>query len=116
MIREVLQLFRVHRVSAIERSVMRRARSQHATLVEKLHQHDGAYAMLDRNSAIPGASQPADALIALAASLPINDGAAHVRPRPFRDGPILSIQCSGVFVQMGSSDAVLEWERDRERG
>jgi hypothetical protein len=99
MIREGLQLFRVHRVSAIERSVMRRARSQHATLVEKLHQHDGAYAMLDRNSAIPGASQPADALIALA-SLPINDGAAHVRPRPFRHGPILSIQCSGVFVSV----------------
>jgi CheY-like chemotaxis protein len=59
-VREGLLLFRLNRVSALEDSVMRRGKSHHATLVEKLHQHDGAYAILDTNAVIPQSPQPVD--------------------------------------------------------
>jgi CheY-like chemotaxis protein len=59
-VQQGLQLFRLNRLSALENSVMRRGKSHHATLVEKLHQHDGAYAILDTNAVIPESPQPVD--------------------------------------------------------
>jgi CheY-like chemotaxis protein len=59
-VRQGMEVFRLNRVIALEDSLIRRAQSHHATLVEKLHQHDGAYAMLDTHIALPERSQPVD--------------------------------------------------------
>jgi CheY-like chemotaxis protein len=59
-VRQGMEVFRLNRVIALEDSLIRRAQSHHATLVEKLHQHDGAYAMLDTHTALPERSLPVD--------------------------------------------------------
>jgi two-component system, sensor histidine kinase and response regulator len=58
MVRQGMELFGLNRMIALEESLIRRAHSHHATLVEKLHQHDGAYAMLDIHTAMPEHSRP----------------------------------------------------------
>jgi CheY-like chemotaxis protein len=59
-VRKGLELFRLTRFLAIEDAVIRRAKSLHETLVEKLHQHDGAYARLDASADVPERGQPMD--------------------------------------------------------
>ena len=55
-----MELFGLNRMILLEDSLIRRAQSHHAILVEKLHQHDGAYAMLDTHTAMPERSRPVD--------------------------------------------------------
>jgi hypothetical protein len=47
-------------MQAMEHALIRRAKCHHATLVEKLHQHDGADAMPAINTDLPGTPQPVD--------------------------------------------------------
>jgi len=55
-VRHGMEIFRLNRMIALQDTLLRRAQSHHAMLVEKLHQHDGAYA-----SAPPAErSQPMD--------------------------------------------------------
>jgi hypothetical protein len=59
-VRQGMELFRLNRLIGLEESLTRRAQSDHAALVEKLHQHDGAYAMLATYTAMPQRSQPVE--------------------------------------------------------
>jgi CheY-like chemotaxis protein len=59
-VRKGLELFRLNRLLAIQDAAIRRTKSFHATLVEKLHQHDGAYARLDTNADLPKSPQSMD--------------------------------------------------------
>lgn len=59
-IRQGMELSGLDRMIALEESLIRRAQSHRAPLVEKLHQHDGAYGMLAAHSAMPERSQPVD--------------------------------------------------------
>lgn len=59
-IRQGMELFHLNRMIVLGDSLIRRAQSHHVTLVEKLRQHDGAYAMLDTHTAMPECSQPVD--------------------------------------------------------
>jgi CheY-like chemotaxis protein len=59
-VREGLVLSRLKSMQAMEHALISRAECHHATLVEKLHQHDGAYAMLAANTHVPGTPQPVD--------------------------------------------------------
>ena len=59
-VRQGMELFSLNRMILLEDSLIRRAQSHHAILVEKLHQHDGAYAMLDTHTAMPERSRPVD--------------------------------------------------------
>ena len=59
-VRQGMEVFRLNRVTALQDSLLRRAQSHHAMLVEKLHQHDGAYAIFAMHTPVPGRSQPVD--------------------------------------------------------
>jgi CheY-like chemotaxis protein len=59
-VRHGMEVFRLNGVTALQDSLLRRAQSHHAMLVEKLHQHDGAYAMFATHTPVPGRSQPVD--------------------------------------------------------
>jgi CheY-like chemotaxis protein len=59
-VRHGMEVFRLNRVTALQDSLLRRAQSHHAMLVEKLHQHDGAYAMFATHTPVPERSQPVD--------------------------------------------------------
>jgi CheY-like chemotaxis protein len=49
-VRRGMEVFRLNRVIGLQDSLLRRARAHHASLIEKLHQHDGAYAMRDMHT------------------------------------------------------------------
>ena len=59
-VRPGMELFGLNRMILLEDSLIRRAQSHHAILVEKLRQHDGAYAMLDTHTVTPERSRPVD--------------------------------------------------------
>lgn len=59
-VRQGMEVFRLNRVIALQDSLLRRAQSHHATLAEKLHQHDGASAMCGTHTPAPARSQPMD--------------------------------------------------------
>lgn len=49
-VRRGMEVFRLNRVIGLQDSLLRRARAHHASLIEKLYQHDGAYAMRDMHT------------------------------------------------------------------
>ena len=59
-VRRGMEVFRLNRVIGLQDALLRRARAHHASLVEKLHQHDGAYAMRDMHTPALEGSQPRD--------------------------------------------------------
>jgi len=59
-VRQGMEVFRLNRVIALQDSLIRRAQSHQATLVEKLHQHDGAYAVFAIHTPVQERSQPVD--------------------------------------------------------
>ena len=72
-VRQGMEVFRLNRVIALQDSLLRRAQSHHAMLVEKFHQHDGACAMLVTHTPAPERSQPMDQVWQTTTdSLPIN--------------------------------------------